>query len=592
MRPAVWVAGFLVLVLAMGAYASQELLQLQTDDKQWVMPGKDYSQTRFSTLSQITPTNVKNLRPAWTFSTGTLRGHEGAPLVIGDTMYVHTSFPNNVYALDLKGPDVGKIKWAYLPKQDPSVQAVACCDNVNRGLSFADGKVFLSQLDGNLVALNAQTGKEVWKAQNADPKVGATMTSAPHIYKDKVIVGVSGGEFGVRGHVTAYNVKDGTQVWRAYSMGPDEDVLLADDFNQANPHFGQRNQGTATWKGDQWKTGGGTTWGWYAFDPQLNLFYYGTGNPSTWNPSQRPGDNKWSMTIFARDVDTGKAKWAYQMTPWDAWDYDGVNEMILADLNIGGRSVKAIVHFDRNGFGYTLDRTNGTLLVAEKFDPDVNWATSVDKRTGRPVEVAAMRTQAGKNSQGICPAALGSKDQQPASFSPRTKLFYVPTNHVCMDYEPFEVKYTAGQPYVGATLRMFPGPGGHMGAVIAWDAATGRIVWSNKERFSAWSGTLVTATDLVFYGTLEGYMKALDAKTGKELWRFKTPSGIIGNPVTYIGPDGKQYVAILSGVGGWAGIGLAAGLEGDSEGLGAVGAYKKLAEYTTLGGVLTVFSLP
>ncbi len=474
----------------------------------------------------------------------------------------------------------------------PSVQAVACCDNVNRGLSFGDGKVFLSQLDGNLVALNAQTGKEAWKVQNADPKVGATMTSAPHIYKDKVIVGVSGGEFGVRGHVTAYDIKDGTQVWRAYSMGPDEDVRLADDFNQANPHFGQRNQGTGTWQGDQWKTGGGTTWGWYAFDPQLNLFYYGTGNPSTWNPSQRPGDNKWSMTIFARDVDTGKAKWGYQMTPWDAWDYDGVNEMILADLNIGGKAVKAIVHFDRNGFGYTLDRTNGTLLVAEKFDPDVNWATSVDKRTGRPIEVAAMRTQAGKNSQGICPAALGSKDQQPASFSPRTKLFYVPTNHVCMDYEPFEVKYTAGQPYVGATLRMFPGPGGHMGAVIAWDAATGKIVWSNKERFSAWSGTLVTATDLVFYGTLEGYMKAVDAKTGKELWRFKTPSGIIGNPMTYIGPDGKQYVAILSGVGGWAGIGLAAGLEGDSEGLGAVGAYKKLAEYTTLGGVLTVFSLP
>ncbi len=256
MRRSVWVAGFLVLVLAVGAYGSQELLQLQTDDKQWVMPGKDYSQTRFSTLSQITATNVKNLRPAWTFSTGTLRGHEGAPLVIGDTMYVHTSFPNNVYALELKGPDVGKIKWAYLPKQDPSVQAVACCDNVNRGLSFGDGKVFLSQLDGNLVALNAQTGKEAWKVQNADPKVGATMTSAPHIYKDKVIVGVSGGEFGVRGHVTAYDIKDGTQVWRAYSMGPDEDVRLADDFNQANPHFGQRNQGTGTWQGDQWKTGG------------------------------------------------------------------------------------------------------------------------------------------------------------------------------------------------------------------------------------------------------------------------------------------------------------------------------------------------
>jgi len=588
----IWTAWLLVLLSSSGVYANQELLRLQTDDNQWVMPGKDYSATRFSTLKEIDTNNVKNLRPAWTFSTGTLRGHEGAPLVVGATMYVHTSFPNNVYALDLNGPDVGRIKWRYLPRQDPSVQAVACCDNVNRGLSYADGKIFLNQLDGNLVALDAATGREVWKAKNADPKVGATMTGAPFVMKNKVLVGVSGGEFGVRGHVTAYDLKTGRQVWRAYSTGPDSEVRLADDFNAANPHFGQRNQGIETWQGDQWKTGGGTTWGWYAFDPSLNLVYYGSGNPSTWNPSQRPGDNKWSMTIFARDVDTGNAKWGYQMTPWDAWDYDGVNEMILADLDINNRPVKALVHFDRNGFAYTLDRTDGTLLVAEKFDPAVNWATGIDMQTGRPIEVPGMRTRAGVNSTGICPAALGSKDQQPAAYSPRTRLFYVPTNHVCMDYEPFEVRYTAGQPYVGATLRMFPGPGGHMGAFIAWDASKGQIVWSNTEQFSVWSGALVTAGDVVFYGTLEGYLKAADARTGQELWKFKTPSGIIGNPMTYVGPDGKQYVAVLSGVGGWAGIGLAAGLEGDTEGLGAVGAYKKLAEYTNLGGVLTVFSLP
>src|SRR5213593_3289792 len=597
MRPAVWVAGFLVLVLAVGAYGSQELLQLQTDDKQWVMPGKDYSQTRFSTLSQITATNVKNLRPAWTFSTGTLRGHEGAPLVIGDTMYVHTSFPNNVYALERKGPDVGKIKWAYLPKQDPSVQAVACCDNVNRGLSFADGKVFLSQLDGHLVALNAQTGKEVWKAQNADPKVGATMTSAPHIYKDKVIVGVSGGEFGVRGHVSAYNVRDGKRVWRAYSMGPDEDLLLADDFNQANPHFGQRNQGTATWKGDQWKTGGGTTWGWYAFDPQLNLFYYGTGNPSTWNPAQRPGDNKWSMTICARDVDTGMAKWAYQMTPYDEWDFDGVNEMILADIDVKGKPTKALVHFDRNGFGYTLDRTTGALLVAEKYDPAVNWATHVDMKSGRPQVVKKYSTaQNGPdvNTKGICPAALGSKDQQPASFDPNTKLFYVPTNHVCMDYEPFKVEYIAGQPYVGATLSMYPAPNSHggMGNYITWDAGTGKIVQSKAEKFSVWSGALNTAGGISCYGTLEGYLKCVDAKDiNKELFKFKTPSGIVGNVFTYE-HKGKQYIGVYSGIGGWAGIGMAAGLEKENEGLGAVGGYRELSQYTELGGSLTVFAMP
>src|SRR3989475_2432400 len=569
MRRSVSVACVLVLVLiAWGAYANQELIQLQTDDKQWVMPGKDYSATRFSTLNQITRDNVKNLRPAWTFATGTLRGHEGAPLVIGDTMYVHTSFPNNVYALDLKGPDVGQIKWKYLPKQDPSVQAVACCDNVNRGLSYADGKVFLNQLDGTLVALDAKTGKEAWKAENADPKVGATMTGAPHVMKDKVIVGVSGGEFGVRGHVTAYDIKTGQRVWRAYSMGPDEEILLADDFNKANPHFGQKNQGVATWQGDQWTTGGGTTWGWYAFDPALNLMYYGSGNPSTWNPSQRPGDNKWSMTIFARDLDTGKAKWVYQMTPHDEWDYDGINEMILSDIKVKGQPRKALVHFDRNGFGYTLDRVTGELLVAEKYDPKVNWATKVDmdknsKTYGRPLVVPQYSTeQNGQdvNSKGVCPAALGTKDEQPAAFSPDTGLFYVPTNHVCMDYEPFKVSYTAGQPYVGATLSMYPPPGEtHMGNFIAWDGKTGKIAWSNKEQFSVWSGALATGGGVVFYGTLEGYLKAVDAKTGKELYKFKTPSGIIGNVTTYE-QGGRQYVAVLSRVCGWARIGLAAGL--------------------------------
>jgi lanthanide-dependent methanol dehydrogenase len=324
------------------------------------------------------------------------------------------------------------------------------------------------------------------------------------------------------------------------------------------------------------------------------LIYYGSGNPSTWNPVQRPGDNKWSMTIFARDPDTGMAKWVYQMTPHDEWDYDGVNEMILADIPVKGQPTKALVHFDRNGFGYTLNRETGALLVAEKFDPKVNWASSVDMATGRPVGVKEYSTQAGgedHNSKGICPAALGSKDQQPAAFSPKTGVFYVPTNHVCMDYEPFKVSYTAGQPYVGATLSMYPPQGQqNLGNFIAWDAGQGKILWSDPEPFSVWSGALATAGDVVFYGTLEGYLKAVDPATGKELYRFKTPSGIIGNVMTYM-HGGKQYVAILSGVGGWAGIGMAAGLTKDTDGLGAVGAYKALADYTQLGGVLTVFGL-
>jgi PQQ-dependent dehydrogenase (methanol/ethanol family) len=353
-----------------------------------------------------------------------------------------------------------------------------------------------------------------------------------------------------------------------------------------------------TWQGDQWKLGGSTTWGWYSYDPELNLVYYGSANPGTWNPSQRPGDNKWSMTIFARDADTGTARWVYQMTPHDEWDYDGVNEMILADQTIGGAPRKLLVHFDRNGFAYTLDRTNGELLVAEKYDPAVNWATKVDldknsKSYGRPLGDPKYSTQKEDvNAKGICPAALGTKDQQPAAFSPDTGLFYVPTNHVCMDYEPFKVSYTAGQPYVGATLSMYPPPGEtHMGNFIAWDARTGKIAWSNKEQFSVWSGVLATAGNVVFYGTLEGYLKAADATTGKELFKFKTPSGIIGNVTTYE-HNGKQHVAVLSGVGGWAGIGLAAGLTDPTAGLGAVGGYAGLRNYTSLGGQLTVFALP
>jgi PQQ-dependent dehydrogenase (methanol/ethanol family) len=587
------VAGSALALSAGSAAANDELIKLQKDPNQWVMPTGDYANQRYSTLSQINKDNVKNLRPVWTFSTGVLRGHEGAPLVIGDVMYVHSPFPNVVYALDLKNS--GQIIWKYEPKQDPNVIPVMCCDTVNRGVAYGDGKIILNQADAHVVALDAKTGKELWKVQNGDAKKGETMTSAPMIVKDKVIVGISGGEFGVAGHVTAYNLSDGKLAWRAMSVGPD-DQLKVDPVKttELGKPIG-KDSSIKTWQGDQWKTGGGTTWGWYSYDPQLNLIYYGTGNPSTWNPVQRPGDNKWSMTIFARDPDTGMAKWVYQMTPHDEWDYDGVNEMILADIPVKGQPTKALVHFDRNGFGYTLNRETGQLLVAEKFDPAVNWATKVDMQTGRPEVVKQYSTHAGgedHNAQNICPAALGSKDQQPAAFSPKTGRFYVPTNHVCMDYEPFKVSYTAGQPYVGATLSMYPPQGQNtLGNFIAWDAGTGKIVWSNPEPFSVWSGALATAGDIVFYGTLEGYLKAVDAETGKELYKFKTPSGIIGNVMTY-NYDGKQHIAVLSGVGGWAGIGMAAGLTKDTDGLGAVGAYKALANYTQLGGVLTVFALP
>jgi lanthanide-dependent methanol dehydrogenase len=593
MRRSLWFATVIALALPWSASANQELISLQNDDKQWVLPAKNYAGTRFSTLDKINATTVKNLKPAWSFSTGALRGHEGQPLVVGSTMYVHSAYPNHVYALDLS-KEGAPIKWRYTPRQDDRSVPVACCDLVHRGVNYVDGKVLMNTLDGQVIALDANTGKELWKAKNADPTKGETMTMSGLVVKDKFIVGVSGGEFGVRGWVSAYNLSDGKPAWKAYSMGPDEDVKLASDFNAANPHYGQKGEGTKTWPGEHWKQGGGTTWGWYTYDPDLNLLYYGTGNPGTWNPTPRKGDNKWSMTIFARNPDTGEAKWGYQKTPWDAWDYDGINENVLVDLKMGGQAVKALVNFDRNGFAYTLDRTNGKLLVAEHFVA-TNWAKSVDKQTGRPVEDPSKRTKQGADTKDICPGAMGGKDQQPSAFSPRTGLFYTGTNNICMNYEGVEVKYTAGAPYVGANVLMFPGPGGHLGEFIAWDPVQGKKVWGIKEPFPVWSGTLVTAGDVAFYGTMDGWFKAVDIKNGNVVWKQKLASGSIGNPMTYIGPDGKQYVAIYSGVGGWFGLPIAANLPPQDPfgALGAVGvAYKSgLDKATTVGGTLHVFVL-
>lgn len=576
-------AGVLFAVGRVSAQQTVSLNDMSQDSAQWVMPTQNFANLRHSGLTQINAENVKDLKVAWMMSTGATRGHEGQPLVIGDTMYYESAYPNHVYAIAL---DDYHIKWQFTPKQDEFATSVACCDLVNRGVAYADGMIYEDALDGTVYALRTSNGSVAWKAKNADPELGQTVTSAPFVIPDKnrVIVGVSGGEFGVRGYLTAYDLHTGKRVWRAYSEGPDSDTLIGSSFS------GPKNAGISTWHGDQWKVGGGTTWGWYSYDPKLDLMYYGTGNPGTWNPSQRPGDNKWSMTIFARRPSTGQAVWGYQMTPHDAWDFDGVNEMILADIKVHDRDVPALVHFDRNGFAYELDRRNGKLLLAEKFDPDVNWASKIDMTSGRPVLDPRYATRQGANVKNICPAAMGSKDQQPASFDPQTGYFIVPTNHNCMDYQAFAVKYKAGFPFVGAIVKMYAGPGGNRGALIAWDPNSGKIVWSDKERFPVWSGVVTTDSGIAFYGTMDGWFKAVNTKTGAELYHVKVPSGIISNPMTY-SYNGKQYVAVLTGVGGWAALGLAANLTNPTAGLGAVNAALDLGKYTTLGGDLVVFSL-
>jgi PQQ-dependent dehydrogenase (methanol/ethanol family) len=543
-------------------------------------------------LNQINTTNVKNLQVAFTFSTGLARGHEAAPLVVNNTMYVVTPWPNKLFALDLTRPGA-PMKWVYQPQPSPAAQGVACCDVVNRGASYFEGKIFYNTLDDQTVAVDASTGREVWKVRLGDINQGETITMAPIVVNGKVLVGNSGGEMGVRGWLTALDAKTGKTVWRAYSTGPDKDVLIGPGFKPYYAKERGQDLGVKTWPPEAWKIGGGGAWGWISYDPELDLIYYGTANPGPWDADARPGDNKWTSGIFARRPDDGQAVWFYQLSPHDVYDYDGVNENILLDLPISGASRKVIVHPDRNGYVYVIDRATGQVLSASVFAP-ITTSTGVDLNTGQLEYVNEKQPVTGKVVRNLCPTAPGAKDWQPSSFSPRTGLLYIPHNNMCMDLEELQVNYIAGTPYVGANVRMYPAPGGYEGAFTAWDPVAGKVVWSITDKFPVWSGTVVTAGDLVFYGTLDGWFRAVDAKTGTELWRFKTGSGIIGQPITYKGPDSKQYVAVLSGVGGWAGAIVAGGLDArdTSAALGFAGAVKDLPKFTSAGGMLYVFSLP
>jgi PQQ-dependent dehydrogenase (methanol/ethanol family) len=565
---------------------------VETDDGQWTMPAKDYASTRFSSLDQINSSNVASLKLAWSFSTSVLRGHEAAPIVANNTMYIVTPYPNIVYALDLTQPG-GPVKWKYESKPASASQGVACCDVINRGVVYADGKIFFNTLDDYTIGLDAATGKELWKTHVGDINKGETMTMAPLVVKDKVLVGNSGGEFGVRGWLTALDATSGKIAWRAYHTGPDADVLIGQNFHPFYPQDKGKDLGISSWPADAWRIGGGTTWGWISYDPEQDLIFYGTGNPGPWNPEQRPGDNKWTCGIFARKPENGEAVWYYQFSPHDLHDYDGVNEQILVDLPVNGQTRKVLVRPERNGYVYVLDRTNGEVLSANSY-AYITSSKGVDLNSGQLIYNEAKNPQAGKVVREICPAAPGAKDWQPSAFSPRTGLLYIPHQNLCMDVEGLEANYIAGTPYVGANVKMYAGPGGNRGEFLAWDPVKGEKVWAIQEKFPVWSGAVATAADLVFYGTMDGWFKAVDARSGQLLWQFKCGSGIIGQPISYRGPDGKQYLAVLAGVGGWSGAIVAAGLDPrDPTGaLGFVNAMTDLPDATTKGGMLYVFALP
>jgi PQQ-dependent dehydrogenase (methanol/ethanol family) len=559
---------------------------------EWRLPNGDFANTRYSTLDKIDPTNASQLKVFATLSTGVPHGHEGAPLVIGGTMYVVTPFPNNLLAIDLTKPG-GALKWTYQPHPDARAVGIACCDIVNRGASYGEGKIVYNVLDAHTVAVDATTGHEVWRTRVGNIDAGETVTMAPLIVKDKVIIGNSGGELGVRGWLLALDLATGKELWRAYNTGPDADVRIGANFRPFYKKDQGSDLGAKTWPEEQWKLGGSTVWGWISYDPEQNLVFYGTGNPGVWNPDLRPGDNKWSCSILARNPDDGMAKWAYQITAHDAWDYDEIMENVLVDMDFAGRVRKLLIHPGRTGFVFVLDRETGELLSAEKFQP-VNWADSFDLKTGLAKENPDKRTKYGAVTKNICPSSTGGKEFVPSAFSPRTGLLYIPAHNTCMDYEGIEANYIAGTPYLGADVKMYPGPGGYQGELVAWDVARAKPVWGIREEdFPVYSGVLATAGDVVFYGTMDGWFKAVNARDGTELWKFKTGSGIVGSPMTYLGPDGKQYVAVYSGVGGWMGAVAQPTVSADDSyaALGVVGAMRGIKRVTAPGDQVYVFGI-
>jgi PQQ-dependent dehydrogenase (methanol/ethanol family) len=579
------------LLVALGA-AAGPVWATGNDAGEWPMPAHDYASTRYSPLAQVTPANAAKLQVAFTFSTGVDKGQEAAPIVVGNTMYLVTPWPDIVYALDLTKPGA-PVKWKYEPRPEAAAQGVACCDVVNRGAVVANGRLYFNTLDGNTIALDAASGKELWKTRLGDIQKGETITMAPLVVKGKVLVGNAGGEFGVRGWLAALDARTGKIAWKVYNTGPDVDVGIGADFHPYYAGDRGKDLGKTTWPPDAWKIGGGTVWGWISYDPKLDLIFHGTGNPGPWNADQRPGDNKWTAGMFARDPDTGAARWFQGFAPHDLFDYDAVNESLLLDFPVRGGKRAVIVRPERNGFIYVLDRRTGQVLSADPFTM-VNSILRIDTATGRPVMNPDKQPRNGRVTRGICPASPGAKDWNPSAFSPRTGLVYIPHINLCMDWLPAEVNYIAGTPYVGADARMYAAPGHTRGELLAWDPVHRRKAWSINEDLPLWSGALTTAGDVVFYGTMDGWFKAVDARTGKELWKFQTGSGIIGQPVSYRGPDGRQYVAVLSGVGGWVGAIVVGKLDTRdvTAGGGLANAVRDLPKKTQPGGTLYVFALP
>jgi len=534
--------------LAQAASVTTTMLDNAAKDTSSVLSsGMGSEGQRYSPLKQINTQNVSRLVPAWSFSFGgeKQRGQESQPLIYNGKMFVTASY-SRIFAIDLK---TGNKLWKYEHRLPDAI--MPCCDVVNRGAALYDNLVIFGTLDAQLVALDQETGKVVWKEKVDDYAAGYSMTAAPLIANGVLLTGVSGGEFGIVGRVEGRDPKTGELLW----MRPTVEGHMGYKYDSEGKatETGVTGSVNQSWPGELWKTGGASTWMGGTYDPKTGLAYFGTGNPAPWNSHLRPGDNLYSSSTVALDPKTGAIKWAYQNTPNDAWDFDGANEFVTFDMDgkrYGGKA-------DRNGFFYVIDANDGKLQNAFPFVRKITWASGIDLKTGRPNYIVEGRPgdptkgEEGKKGASVfaAPAFLGAKNQQPMAYSPQTKLFYVPANEWGMDIWNEPISYKKGGAYLGAGFTIKPLFDDYIGALRAIDPKTGKIKWEVKNNAPLWGGAMATAGGLVFYGTPEGYLKALDAQTGKELWKFQTGSGVVAPPITWQ-DGGTQYVAVVSGWGG------------------------------------------
>lgn len=546
------------LALFGAAFANEEVAHLTQDPTQFVMPNANYSGWNYSPLDRIDRFNVENLEVKWTFQTGVLDSTEAQPLVVGTTMYLMTPKPNTVIALDLDRE--GVIKWAFEPEMDTErAGALACCGAQSRGLAYGDGNLFFATLDGKLFSISAEDGSVNWSTQVANLDLGETTPGNPYLVNDTVIIGNEGGERGVRGWVGAWDMDTGEQRWKYYNTGPDAEMGITDAFDPVFPDDAVESPGTATWFQDSWERGGGTAWGWYTYDPGLDLLYYGTSNCAPWNadyrrdPATAPGydtyQNKYCASLIARNATTGEIAWAYSHTPQDQWDFDEPGQNILADLEIDGEMRRAIIKPARNGFFYVFDAATGEILNEPFTYTSVNWADGIDLETGRPMVRDDAWIYTG-TSFDVCPFIAGNNILTD-SYSPETGLVYFSAENRCNTLTGIEGEYAPGENYILMDFgESHAGPGGYLGELQAWNPVTGEKAWGIKTESSTnEQAVFTTGGGLLFAGDEFGEFRALDAETGEVLWSFRTGAGHKGSPMTYIGPDGRQYVAVIASSG-------------------------------------------